>query len=136
MPMLNWNDKLSVGIASIDEEHKKLVKMLNDLYDGIMSGHGKDVLGNILDSLIDYTKVHFAHEEKFFAQTGYQEAAAHKHEHEALTKQVVEIQGKYKSGAISTLSIEVMQFLKNWLVKHIQIEDKKYGPHLISKGVH
>lgn len=45
--------------------------------------------------------------------------------------QVIEIQGKYKSGVISTLSIEVMQFLKNWLVKHIQIEDKKYGPHLI-----
>ncbi len=46
------------------------------------------------------------------------------------------IQRKYKSGAISTFSVEVVQFLKNPLVKHIQIEDKKYGPHLISKGVH
>lgn len=135
MPMLKWNDKLSVGIASIDEEHKKLVKMLNDLYDGIMSGHGKETLGNVLDSLVEYTRVHFAHEEKFFAQTGYKEAVLHKKEHDELTKQVIEIQGKYKSGAISTLSIELMQFLKNWLVKHIQIEDKKYSPHLISKGV-
>ena len=136
MPLMKWNDKLSVGIASIDTEHKKLVDMVNELYDGVMSGHGKDALGHVLTRLIEYTRGHFAHEEKLFAQTGYKEAALHKKEHEDLTKQVLEVQAKYNSGAISTLSIDVLHFLKNWLVEHIQGEDKKYAPWLISKGVH
>jgi hemerythrin len=135
MPLMQWNDKLSVGVASIDNDHKRLVGMVNDLYDGVVAGHGKDVLGRVLDGLISYTAEHFAREERYFAQTGYPDSVAHKKEHEDLVKQVLDVQAKYKSGATSTLSLEVMNFLKSWLVKHIQGSDKKYGPHLISKGI-
>ena len=135
MPLMTWNDKLSVGIATIDNEHKRLVGMVNDLYDAVMAGKGKDSLGKILDGLIDYTKVHFAHEEQFFAKTGYADAVAHKKEHDALAKQVLDVQAKYKSGAVSTLSLEVLNFLKNWLANHIQVSDKKYGPHLTANGI-
>lgn len=135
MPLMSWNDKMSVGVGVIDEDHKKLVSMVNNLYDGIQGGKGKDSVGPVLDGLIEYTKMHFAREEKFFAQTGYPDSPAHKKEHEALTKQVADVQTKYKAGATSTLSLEVMNFLKNWLINHIQGSDKKYGPHLNSKGV-
>ncbi len=136
MALMTWNDKMSVGVAMIDDEHKKLVAMLNELYDGVQSGHGKDALGKILDGLISYTAGHFKHEEKLFADTGYPAAAAHKKEHDDLTKQVLDVQAKYKSGATGTLSLEVMNFLKNWLVNHIQGTYKKYGPHLNAKGIH
>ena len=135
MPLMSWNDKMSVGVGVIDEDHKKLVSMVNNLYDGIQAGKGKDTVGPVLDGLIDYTKMHFAREEKFFAQTAYPDSAAHKKEHEALTKQVADVQAKFKAGATSTLSLEVMNFLKNWLINHIQGSDKKYGPHLNGKGV-
>ena len=135
MPLMMWNDKMSVGVAEIDAEHKTLVSMLNDLYDGVQSGHGKEALGKILDGLIAYTAGHFQHEERLFTQTAYPAAAAHKKEHDDLTKQVLDVQAKYKSGATGTLSLEVMNFLKNWLVTHIQGSDKKYGPHLNGKGI-
>lgn len=135
MPLMEWNDKLSVGIAPIDRQHQKLVGMLNTLYDGVQAGHGKDVLGKVLDGLIAYTVDHFSFEEKLFAQTGYPASAAHIKEHEDLKRQVLEVQAKYKSGAAATLSLEVMNFLKNWLVKHIQGSDKRYGPHLVAAGV-
>ena len=83
----------------------------------------------------DYTKMHFAREEQFFAQTARADAPAHKKEHEERTKQVASVQTKYKAGATSTLSLEVMNFLKNWLISHIPGSDKKYGPHLNAKGV-
>ncbi len=135
MPLMEWSDKLSVGIKSIDDEHKKLVGMVNDLFDGVQAGRGKELLGPILDGLIAYTKTHFANEERYFAQHHYGEAVAHKAEHDALAKQVLDVQAKYKAGANAALSMEVMNFLKNWLVKHILGSDKAYGPFLAGKGV-
>lgn len=136
MALMQWNDKLSVGIAVIDADHKKLVGMVNDLYDAVSAGKGADKMGRILDGLIDYTKSHFAREEAFFAQHGYPESAAHKKEHADLARQVLDVQAKYKAGATSTLSLQVMNFLKDWLLKHIQGSDKKYAPFLNAKGVH
>lgn len=135
MPLMEWTDKLSVGVSQFDNEHKKLVAMVNDLFDAVQGGRGKEALAKILDGLIAYTKTHFANEERYFQQHGYPDLAAHKAEHDALAKQVMEVQRKYHSGATATLSMEVMNFLKNWLVRHIQGTDKKYGPFLNGKGV-
>ncbi len=135
MPLLAWNDKMSIGLATIDEQHKKLVGMLNELFDAVQAGRGKDVLGIILDRLVDYTKTHFAYEEQLFTQHDYAETEAHKNEHADLTRQVLEIQQKHSAGATATLSMELMNFLKNWLVRHIQGSDRKYAPFLAGKGV-
>jgi len=135
MPLVVWTDKLSVGVASIDKQHQKLVGLLNDFYDAVQLGRGKEALGGLLGELIDYTKVHFATEERLFAKTGYPDAAAHKKAHDELTQQVLEIQEKYNTGVTLTLSLETLTFLKNWLVNHIQATDKRYGPHLVSKGI-
>jgi hemerythrin len=136
MPLMNWTEKLSVGVAVIDDDHRKLVGMINELYDAMQAGHGKNTLGRILDDLVQYTKFHFAREEKFFAQTGYPAAVPHKQEHDALTRQVLDVQQKYAAGASATLSLDVLHFLKDWLIKHIQGSDQKYRPHLNAKGVH
>lgn len=135
MAFMDWSDSLDVGVGSINEQHKKLVGMVNDLHDAIQKGQGGDVLGKTLDGLIDYTKTHFAYEEQLFAQTGYADAASHKQEHDKLCATVLDVQAKFKAGSGDTLSGEVMTFLKDWLVNHIQGTDKKYGPHLSSNGV-
>ena len=135
MPLLEWNDKMSVGVREIDAEHKNLVSMLNNLYDGMQSGKAQEALAKVLDELISYTASHFAHEERLFAQTGYPAADGHIAEHRALTKQALEVQSKYKAGATAALSMEVLNFLRNWLVNHIQGSDRKYGPHLNAKGI-
>jgi len=135
MPLITWNDALSVGVASIDAEHQELVGLLNAFYDAMQAEKGNGVLGNTLDALIEYTKFHFANEELLFAKTGYPDAVGHKKEHDALTQQVLEVQRKYKAGETAALSLEVVNFLKKWLVTHIQGTDKKYSPHLVSHGV-
>ena len=132
---MEWSDKLSVGIDSIDAQHKKLVSMINDLFDAMKAGHGKEKLGQTLDGLVSYAASHFKYEEQLFAKTAYPDAAKHKQEHDELTKTVLAIQEKMKSGVSFSLSMEVMEFLKSWLVNHILGSDKKYGPHLASKGV-
>lgn len=135
MPLMEWTEKMSVGVTQFDNEHKKLVAMVNELFDAVQGGRGKDALGKILDGLIAYTKTHFANEERFMQQHGYPDMAAHRAEHEALARQVAEVQQKYHSGATATLSMEVMNFLKNWLVKHIQGTDRKYTTFFNAKGM-
>ncbi len=109
--------------------------MVNELFDGVQAGRGKEVLGPTLDGLVSYTVTHFANEERYMTQHKYPALAAHKAEHDALAKQVAEVQAKYKAGASAALSMEVMAFLKNWLVKHIMGSDKAYTPFMNSKGV-
>ena len=79
--------------------------------------------------------MHFAREEKLFAQTRYPAAAQHKQQHDALTGQVLEVQRKYAGGPSAALSIDTLQFLKAWLIKHIQGSDQQYRTHLNANGV-
>jgi len=135
MPLMTWNDEYSVKINIIDGQHKKLIDLLNQLYDAMHSGKGKEVLGKTLDELVAYTKVHFRTEEELFKKFSYPGFTQHKNEHDKLTNQVVEFQEQYKAGG-SMLSIELMNFLTNWLSGHILKSDKKYTSFLNSKGVH
>mgnify|MGYP001558302938 CR=1 FL=1 len=135
MPLMQWNESLKVGIDAVDGDHQKLVGMVNELFDAMQAGRGKDVLGKVLDELASYTAQHFAREESYFARTGYPDSAAHKKEHDDLRKQVNDVQAKFKSGATATLTIDVLNFLRDWLVKHIKGSDMKYAPHLKAKGI-
>lgn len=134
MELIKWGENLSVGIDSIDKQHKELIKIVNELYDAMSSGKGKEVLGSTLARLIDYTKVHFSNEETYFARFKYAETESHKEEHKNLVAKAVELQTKFKAGNVM-ISIEVMNFLKDWLSNHIQKIDKKYSSFLKENGV-
>jgi hemerythrin-like metal-binding protein len=133
LAFVSWSDALSVGVKASDDDHKKLIGMLNRLHDGMRAGQGKEVVGKVIDELVSYTKFHFAREEEFFARTRYP-ADEHKKEHADLVAQVVNLQKKHKAGEIS-LSIETMLFLKDWLTNHIQGTDKQYSSHLNANGI-
>ena len=135
MPLMTWSDKLSVGVEVFDSDHKRLVAMVNELFDAVNAGKGKDALGRVLDGLVTYTKTHFAREEEYFKKHGYPDMAAHMKEHHDLATQVLEVQKKWNAGQNAVLSMEVLNFLKNWLLQHIQGSDRKYGPFLREKGV-
>lgn len=135
MSLMTWEESLSVGIPSIDEQHKKLIKMINDLHDGMLARKGRDVLGNVLEELILYTAEHFDYEEKLFARTGYPQSALHKAEHAKLKQKAIEIHERFKASTTGTLSLEVLNFLRDWLAGHIKGSDKQYTPHLLAHDV-
>jgi len=134
MALINWSDELSVNIAEMDKEHKQLVAMINELHEAMSSGKGKDVLGNVLGRLVDYTKFHFAAEEKLMSSNQYPGYLNQKAEHDKLTKQVIDIKARLDAGNM-VVTVEVMTFLKDWLTKHIMGLDKKYSSFLNNKGI-
>jgi len=134
MALIKWDDSFSVGIAEIDAQHKMLVDMINNLNDAMRQGKGKDALGKTIGGLIDYAGTHFLTEERYFDQFGYPGTLSHKKEHADFTLKVTEFKNKFDTGTVA-LSIEVVNFLSNWLQNHIKIVDKKYGPFFNEKGL-
>ncbi len=130
---VTWNNSWLVGVKEIDAQHKNLVAILNQLHEAMTRGQGKDVLGAILASLVNYTKAHFTAEERMMHESGYPDIVAHKYEHQQLTAKVVDFQKKFDSGSIG-IGVEVMQFLSAWLQGHIKGTDKKYTPYMHAKG--
>lgn len=135
MTLMTWTPELSVGIDSIDTQHKKLIDMLNALYDGMQAKKSRETLGPVLKDLIDYTVTHFKYEEDLFQKTGYADMAAHKQEHEKLKMQVVDIHKRFQESVSGAISLEVMNFLRSWLTNHIKGTDKRYTDHLKANGI-
>jgi hemerythrin len=134
MAFIEWKEDFSVGIKKIDEQHKKLVTQLNDLYEAMKAGRGKEALSDVLNELLQYTKEHFLTEESLMKLYNYPEYDAHKQKHDKMAIHVVQLKEKVDSGEISSPR-QITEFLKEWLAKHIMGTDKLYGPYLNKKGV-
>jgi len=134
MALITWNENFSINIAEIDSQHKKLIELINELHEAMKVAKGKDVMGNILSELVNYTVYHFGTEEKLFQKHGYPEFVSHKKRHDDLTKQVKDTADKFNKGG-NIITVDVMNFLKDWLQNHILTVDKRYAPFLSSKGV-
>jgi hemerythrin len=134
MPLMQWTDTLSVGVNEIDTQHKNLVCYLNDLHFAMSQGKGKEILQSLLVRLVAYTQVHFAAEEKYMKQWNYPGYVYHKGEHDAFVKKVAEFKAKFEAGQ-TALSIEILNFLKEWVGNHIQGTDKKYCPFFNKNGL-
>ena len=132
--LICWTNDLSVGVAKIDEQHKALVSLINELNSAMRQRRSEEVLAGVLDRLKQYTVKHFATEEEFFDRYGYAEAPAHKKAHRDLVEKVLAFEQELKSGR-AKVTMEIMRFLKEWLVGHIMGTDKRYGSFLNGKGV-
>lgn len=132
--LVQWSDELSVGIEEIDNQHKILVDLLNDLHRAIVEHHGSEAAHRILAELLEYTRIHFAVEESLMRIMGYPDYEEHKHHHELLLNEVRLLGRKLAEGKKS-VNFELLHFLKMWLTKHIMEEDMQYTPFFLSKGV-
>lgn len=134
MALMTWNDSFSVGVKAMDEQHKGLVKTLNELHAAMIAGQAKAVCGDLLKTLVKYTRDHFAAEETLMRRAQYQQFAAHREQHKNLTGQVETFVKRYER-AETSLNIDLLLFLRDWLATHIQKSDRDYGPWLNQHGV-
>jgi hemerythrin len=133
MSMFAWKQEYSVGYPEIDNQHKKLFELAEQLYEAMAGGKGNNVLAKTLGNLIAYTKGHFANEERLMQLHHYPDYAKHKADHDALTARVVGFQKEFEAHR-TALSIGLLQFLKDWLSHHIGETDRKIAAYLKSKA--
>lgn len=134
MALITWSDRMSVGVERIDKQHRQLIDLLNSLHSEMLAGRGLQVVLEVLNNLVEYTKTHFATEETLFRNHGYPQAQAHKQQHDELTDKAIALHREVSSGR-ATLSLPTMNFLKDWLSNHILKTDMAYKPFFADKGI-
>jgi len=134
MAAITWNESLSVKIESIDDQHKKLIDMINDFYENISKRTNNENILVLLQGMKKYTVEHFGYEERYMRQYSYPEYEQHKHEHDNFIARVTALEEKFKKGTI-ILSYEITSFLKDWIKHHIQNSDMKYTSFFQNNGM-
>jgi hemerythrin len=127
MTLVNWQDSYSVKVKRIDDQHKTLFGLVNNVHEAMKQGKSKDVIGGVIDELHKYASTHFAEEETRMRSYNYEGMNEHLTQHKDFIDKVNEFRQMHKEGKLS-LSMDVTKFLKDWLVNHIDGTDKKYMP--------
>jgi hemerythrin len=130
---MQWDRTLSVGVDRLDAQHKKLIDLVNRLHDAMREGAGQKVVGSVLQELAAYARDHFADEETLMRRAGYADTVAHVAEHARLTDDVGRLQHEQAAGNL--LTMDVMFFLRSWLLTHIMQSDKRYTSSLQQANV-
>lgn len=134
MSYMEWDTQFETGIPQVDAEHRSLVDTVNRLHDAMKQGRAKAEVAGILDFLADYTGQHFAHEETLMQRHGYPGYPRHKEIHDKLVGQVTGLIGTIQKGEV-VLSLDLMDFLQDWLTRHILQEDQAFARYLQEKGL-
>jgi len=129
---ITWKKEYELGVPDMDNQHKRLVQLINELYVAMKSGAGGSGAGKALKGVVDYTKQHFGNEERLQQQYGYPGLGAHKTLHKELLEQVLDFKQRYESREAGIES-KLAKFLKDWLINHIMGQDQKYAAHILGR---
>ncbi len=131
---VTWKDVYSVGIEAIDADHQKLLHLVNQFQTAVYYRTGEEFEQEALDELVNYTKTHFKREEQLLIEHDYPELEAHIVEHQSMLKQVDDLMSSYSEDRRKTMQ-QGADFLRNWLINHINGTDQEYSQFLLDKGV-
>ena len=131
---IEWSDSLSIKIKEIDDQHKNIAGLVNELHDAVMANKDKATLGIALDKLIAGADMHFKTEEKYMEKYAYIGLMDNKKIHSDFVKVCLNLQTRFNAGT-AKIDLPILDMIKKWLTGHMTIEDVKMGKFLVSKGM-
>jgi len=131
MELVAWDDKMSVGVDVLDEDHRRLLDMFNSLLENGVAKRNREALSALLADLRDYTDVHFSREEAFMQRNGYPDLDSHRAAHRYFVDEVEKLRHDFDGGNETMLRIDLILLLKDWLIEHIQSTDMQYKPYVL-----
>ena len=136
MEKIEWDQSLSIGIRLIDDQHKALIKRLNDVSVAIENNIGEREISKTLEFLSEYADYHFSTEEKHMAEQGFPGLETQKIKHQEFMDTLSNLDQDFEEeGSTRALSDAINNFLFNWLTNHIQGLDQQFGNFLSEKGI-
>ena len=133
MSFITWHVGMSVGQKQFDDDHQKLLGLVNDLFDAITEGRGKEALSPILSDLVKYTEEHFRREEQFLLHRGFPGLRDHHLAHAEFAQKVRAMREQWSVNRDTVLMYSVLTEMRSWLTEHIMKEDKEYAAFM-SRG--
>ena len=132
--LFEWNESFEIGIQEIDDDHKALVNLMNDLYEAMQDGSGGALLIQIFSALKDYTETHFAKEERIMAQWDVPGQKQHFQEHQKMIAKLSELENRHRKGE-AAISLQTLTFLRDWLRNHICVLDQTMAETVEAKAL-
>ena len=132
LPYLKWKNSYYVGVEEIDYDHKQLVSLINQVVTASQDHLAENIVPNILDELIDYTKYHLRREEKLMEEYEYPERVKHAAQHVKFIDKINGFHTEYESKRKMKNEV-VFDFLRCWLIKHISNTDQDLGAFIKAK---
>ena len=134
MSLLTWNHACRVGVRAMDDQHGILMDAMNELRLALVRGAGREQVSQLLDQLIEFTRMHFASEELLMEQTGFPGLAAHRHQHHLLLAKGLEAAHRLQYGEGVEMH-QLLCYMRDWFLEHIGGCDQEYGPWLNQHGI-
>lgn len=125
LPRLEWRDDFSVGVASIDHEHRELIEQLNTVIDKLEQGGDRDDILDIIAEVNMGISAHFALEETVMRSHGYDHYADHKGDHEHLLDDIRDIMDAFEDGTYANRKRDLAQRLVDWFLIHSKTRDAR-----------
>ncbi len=123
---MTWKNQFSVGVKTIDQQHKKIILYIDELNRAMKKGKSRVILRDIFLKLDNYIIDHFATEEKYFDKFNFPGTLAHKREHKEFSQRISTLKQDFGEGKL-LVSMELMDFLTEWWTNHIMGDDKEYA---------
>jgi len=133
MPLIKWRDSYSVNNEEIDQEHMKLVELINEMFCVVRDRKGVNSINNAMDDIIHYTEIHFADEEAILAKIKFPSLEEHQLKHRELIEQVTEFKQRLNTEG-EGIRPDFYKFLRGWLINHILEEDMKYSEYITAQN--
>jgi hemerythrin len=132
MALLQWKDHYSVGIEAVDHEHKELIALINRLHAELMAKNEPVTVSGFFGDLIKAISAHFALEERFMRERGYDQLPQHKEDHERLLDEILDLMDEFDRNEPASTE-DLAARLDAWFVRHLETHDarlhKAFGPH-------
>jgi len=129
--LMQWSKALEIGHPIIDYDHQMLVNIANDLHHAVRADQGNEAIAQGLQRLVQYIETHFAREEALFSDTSYPHVEKHKKNHRDIENLVRGFLTSFEADPAAVDMGKLLQFLKEWLIKHIGKLDKGYASYVI-----
>jgi len=134
LAILSWSNKYSVGVKTLDDQHKGLLRVLNELHAAMMKGEAQKIAGPLLDKLMAGARDHFALEERMMSEARYAGMADHRAKHQELIVKLGNFIDRSRKGD-NTMYVQLLNFLRDWLNDHMLQEDQEYAPLLKGRAI-
>ena len=129
METIQWSESISVNNSEIDNQHKNLIQLTNNLISNSNAKVNSEIIGETLQKLLKYIKEHFKDEEELLEKCNYPKLEEHKKEHKKFVKKIVGFCNDVLIGK-SAVTEEMIYFLVDWLLNHTSIDDQDYKNYI------
>lgn len=131
-----WSDKdMNIGVGEIDADHKKLIGLINMVEEVALNRASLQALEHVLNQLVLYVNQHFTREEALMRRAEFPQLAAHEELHAQFSERVCKLTAEFFVGATPAAAKEILGFLSDWLLNHIQNRDREFIPYLNRLGM-